>query len=397
MSNDHSVSPGRSSADPQDSSVSPAQMAQAMISSPEAIEALSKALAGPLSAAMLQSGLQRPPDQTILPPHQLGQSYQLLPVTGLPTAVPSSQFSGAQLPSAHGGTLSSQFPARGVSPSLSARLGPYPSSQGLDSDCGTSSLALDDDQSGVPSGSEPEDDEDGISLFPRQDEVDGFLSPSEETKLHPEVDSFVGSVIGKPLSNKDRTSLSKKFPPPGSWKPRKLDPSMKLLVGKSVVSHDKFLQKLQALSSDAAGPVASILSKVLAGEKVGSSELCHALKQSLTSMGNFHARLTQERRGCVLRGIHSNLQHLESEDFGSGELLFGKEAVKCVKDRAEELKTLRQVKNQFFQKGGGQGALLGRRNFQGSKGKTPARGGARPPKGRQTFRNTKSSTPHNQK
>ena len=129
--------------------------------------------------------------------------------------------------------------------SLSARLGPQPKSQDSDADC---SSALDlDDQSAVPSGSEPEDD-DNFSLLPSQEEVDDFLSPSEEAKLHPEVSSFVESVIVKPLSNKNRTALSKKSPPPGSWKPRKLDPSMKILVNKSAVSHDKFLQKLQALS-----------------------------------------------------------------------------------------------------------------------------------------------------
>ena len=55
-----------------------------------------------------------------------------------------------------------------------------------------------------------------------------------------------------------------------------------------------------------------------------------------------------------MRGIHPSLQHTESEEFSAANYLFGKEAVKRVKERAEELKTLRQVKTQFFRKSGAQ-------------------------------------------
>ena len=62
-------------------------------------------------------------------------------------------------------------------------------------------------------------------------------------------------------------------------------------------------------------------------------------------IGNSHARLSQERWGCILQAIAPTLQHMESEDFSSGETLFGIDAIKRVKERAEELRTLQSVKN----------------------------------------------------
>ena len=62
-------------------------------------------------------------------------------------------------------------------------------------------------------------------------------------------------------------------------------------------------------------------------------------------IGNFHTRLSQERWGCILQAIALTLQHMESEDFSSGETLFGTDAIKRVKERAEELRTLQSVKN----------------------------------------------------
>ena len=62
-------------------------------------------------------------------------------------------------------------------------------------------------------------------------------------------------------------------------------------------------------------------------------------------ISNFHACLSQERWGCILQAIASTLQHMESEDFSSGETLFGTDAIKRVKERAEELRTLQSVKN----------------------------------------------------
>ena len=55
------------------------------------------------------------------------------------------------------------------------------------------------------------------------------------------------------------------------------------------------------------------------------------------------------------------LQYLKSEDFGSANdgLIFGKGAVNSIKERADELITLRQVKTSFFfQKGSSQDTHL---------------------------------------
>ena len=87
-----------------------------------------------------------------------------------------------------------------------------------------------------------------------------------------------------------------------------------------------------------------ILNDIHSGEPLSPSDTRFALEQSLSLVGNFYSRLTRERRGCVLRGIHPSLQHMESEEFSSTEHLFGREAVRQIKERADELKTLRLVK-----------------------------------------------------
>ena len=69
------------------------------------------------------------------------------------------------------------------------------------------------------------------------------------------------------------------------------------------------------------------------------------MEHALRMIGNFHTRLSQERWGCILQAIALTLQHTESEDFSSGETLFGTDAIKRVKERAEELRTLQSVKN----------------------------------------------------
>ena len=59
--------------------------------------------------------------------------------------------------------------------------------------------------------------------------------------------------------------------------------------------------------------------------------------------------------GIPEEGLCSKRYPLKSEDFNSANdgLIFGKRAVNSIKERADELKTLRQVKTSFFfQKGG---------------------------------------------
>ena len=40
--------------------------------------------------------------------------------------------------------------------------------------------------------------------------------------------------------------------------------------------------------------------------------------RTLQCIGNFHFRLTNKRRGCVLHGIHSSSQDLEGKEFSVG-------------------------------------------------------------------------------
>ena len=95
-------------------------------------------------------------------------------------------------------------------------------------------------------------------------------------------------------------------------------------------------------------PLVKLLSDIHEG-KSPTSEIKATLEQAVQLISNLHARLTREKRGCVLRGIHPSLQHMEAEEFPMGEHLFGKEAVKRIKERADELKTLRMVKSQSAQ------------------------------------------------
>ena len=123
-------------------------------------------------------------------------------------------------------------------------------------------------------------------------------------------------------------------------------------MGKQVSSHDRFLQKLQALSADSTSPLVKLLSDIHEGKSPSTSA---TLEQAIQLICNLHARLTRVRRGCVLRGIHPSLQHMESEEFLMGEHLFGK--VHCLGsglERADELKILSIVKTQsaqFYLKG----------------------------------------------
>ena len=94
--------------------------------------------------------------------------------------------------------------------------------------------------------------------------MDNAEDDDEDTELtfHPEVMKLLAESLAKPLSNKARVSLAKHFPTPSSLRPSRLDTPMRLLVSKQVVSHDRFLQKLQALSTDGAGPLVSLLNRI---------------------------------------------------------------------------------------------------------------------------------------
>ena len=70
---------------------------------------------------------------------------------------------------------------------------------------------------------------------------DKLLVQSAVIEPHPQVAEVLSRATAKSLTNKARTVLLKRFPTPLSLKPSCLDPAMRLLVGKQVSSHDRFL------------------------------------------------------------------------------------------------------------------------------------------------------------
>ena len=167
--------------------------------------------------------------------------------------------------------------------------------------------------------------------------------------------SFVKQCVQSPLTNQQRKKALEKYPLPNvsELRPPKLDPTMKLLVGKSVNSHDGWLQKMQALCLDAYAPLLNLLNEQASGSQPSAEGMSSAVKCSLKLMGNMFSRLTKERRRKVLVGIHKDLAHMADEEFSQTDALFGEDAVERVKKRHDALKTLRSVK-QPFQKGGAQ-------------------------------------------
>lgn len=66
----------------------------------------------------------------------------------------------------------------------------------------------------------------------------------------------------------------------------KLDPTMKLLMEKSVNSYDGWLQKMQALCLDAYAPLLNLLNKQTSGSQPSVEDMSSAVKCSLKLMGN---------------------------------------------------------------------------------------------------------------
>ena len=71
-----------------------------------------------------------------------------------------------------------------------------------------------------------------------------------------------------------------KYPLPNvsELRPPKFDMTMKLLVGKSVSSHDGWLQKMQALCLDAYVPLLNLLNEQASGGKPSAEDMSSAVK-----------------------------------------------------------------------------------------------------------------------
>ncbi len=176
---------------------------------------------------------------------------------------------------------------------------PQPStSQALRSDSGSSSSMAASVTS--EAGEEEGEGEDGdtLSLHP---DWDIELEPGQGS-IDEGLKSFVKQCVQSPLTNQQRKKALEKYPLPNvsELRPPKLDMTMKLLVGKSVSSHDGWLQKMQALCLDAYAPLLNLLNAQASGTQPSVEDMSSAVNCSLKLMGNIFSRLTKERRRKVL-------------------------------------------------------------------------------------------------
>ena len=367
--------------------VSASDLANSLIASKEAMNVLGSALADQVVGALQAQGLVPSQDQLFggqpamqprgHPYHMMGRGFggpipahaqMQQPGYGMaPFLPPPDQYAWS------GPHQGQSF----VRPNLSSfgspfdRLGPpnqpQSSSRALRSDSGSSSSRAASLTSEVreEQGEEQGEGEDGdiISLHP---DWDIELEPGQGS-IDEGLKSFVKQCVQSPLTNQQRKKALEKYPLPNvsELRPPKLDMTMKLLVGKSVSSHDGWLQKIQALCLDAYAPLLNLLNEQASGGQPSVEDMSSAVKCSLKLMGNMFSRLTKERRRKVLVGIHKDLAHMADEEFKQADVLFGEDVVERVKKRHDALKTLRSVK-QPFQKGGAQKRnRFGRRENQG--------------------------------
>ena len=364
--------------------VSASVLSNSLIASKEAMNVLGSALADQVVGALQAQGLVPSQDQLFggqpamqprgHPYHMMGRGFGG-PIPAHAQMQQSGYGMALFLPppdhyawsGPHQGQYARPNPSRFGSPF--DRLGPpdqsqpSTSSQALRSDSGSSSsmAASVTNEAGEEEGEGG--DEDTLSLHP---DWDIELEPGQGS-IDEGLKSFVKQCVQSPLTNQQRKKALEKYPLPNvsELRPPKLDMTMKLLVGKSVSSHDGWLQKMQALCLDAYAPLLNLLNEQASGTQPSVEDTSSAVKCSLKLMGNIFSRLTKERRRKVLVGIHKDLAHMADEEFKQADVLFGEDVVERVKKRHDALKTLRSVK-QPFQKGGAQKRnRFGRRENQG--------------------------------
>ena len=242
----------------------PADVAAALVASPEAISALSSALAGPLAASLKDAGVFGPRAREDSSSHHgsehvAGPSRQAVagpsPFYVSPGGYNAAFASrapyyfpwGEPYPPPHP-SLWSSAPLRdsvhSTASSSEASVAdpvPYQPAAEPGPSCQPRSRAPID-----PVESASSDEDDMMELHPSEGDDDLFPALSDTVEPCRKVAELMEKAFSSPMTNKERTGVVKKFPVPSTLKPARLDPAMRLLVGKQVTSHDRFLQKLQA-------------------------------------------------------------------------------------------------------------------------------------------------------
>ena len=198
--------------------------------------------------------------------------------------------------------------------------------------------------------------------------------PATSTRVAQETSDLITAAFNKPLEASKRSRLMERFPRPATplTAPPPIDKAMKVLIQKkkSIMSHDRFLSKLQRYTTDAIGPLAFLLDAIHQSRELSQEDIVEALQSAISLVGNAHCALNMERRRCILNQLNTQLVPM-AEEVESGEgSLFGSDFGKKAKERMDSIKSLTQSSSVFFRLGDPP-----RNKFnqgQGGRGKGPA-------------------------
>lgn len=207
-----------------------------------------------------------------------------------------------------------------------------------------------------------------------EDEM-GTERSTERDQVSEELSAFLSVALKKPMKPERRKKLTEGFPRPNlpQAKPPVLDKAMYHLVQKkkSVVSHDRFLSKLQLFASEAIGPLSYLLEELEAGRDVPKEKAITALQAAICLTGNTFAALSVERRRCILRNLNQQLLPLAEEDFENDGKLFGDNFGKRAKEHSDAIRSLSRSSSVFFRLGDPPAQQRYRQGL-GGRGKGPA-------------------------
>ena len=206
-----------------------------------------------------------------------------------------------------------------------------------------------------------------------QEERDELLSAEcntesdmEDTEtVGEETNTFLAQAFQKTASMQQRKKWLEKFPRPSTSHtsaPTINKPIYSLIQSSlsrsktKILSHDRFLVKLQCYSSDVARPLSFLLSELQAGRPIQADKALQAVQTALCCVDNAFAHLSVERRKWILQHLNKRLVPMAEEKFPADGTLFGAKFGKKAKERVDVIKSLASSSSVFFRLGqGGRG------------------------------------------
>ena len=177
----------------------------------------------------------------------------------------------------------------------------------------------------------------------------------ENAELSEELAELLTMALKQPIKPEMRKRLLERYPrlTASGTAPPNLDKAIRTLVQKrkNILSHDRFLAKLQRFASDALGPLTYLLSELQAGKDVHKDVAISALQAAICLSGNAFASLSVERRRYVLQQLNHQLVPLAEEEYELSGKLFGDDFGERAKARMDAIRSLSRSSSVFFQLG----------------------------------------------